>query len=85
MAKPNVTSPVEKINESNSKGTSEKPPEGKDSSSTPSTKTKKKSRFDSEGEPPANKRKDERCDMFAENDTFGSNVNVSSVYLFLIT
>lgn len=79
VTKPTAASPAEKIIDTNSKGTNEKQPEGKESSSTPSAKTKKKSRFDSEGDQNASKRKDERCDMFAENDTFGSNVNVSSV------
>ncbi|KAK7574256.1 hypothetical protein V9T40_011447 [Parthenolecanium corni] len=79
VTKPTAASPAEKIIDTNSKGTNEKQPEGKESSSTPSAKTKKKSRFDSEGDQNASKRKDERCDMFAENDTFGSNVNSPSL------
>lgn len=74
----------EKQPDAKDRATNEKQSEAKESSSTPSAKTKKKSRFDCEGDQNTNKRKDERCDMFAENDTFGSNVNVSTVELVLI-
>lgn len=48
--------------------------ENKENSSA--SKSKRKSRFEPEAEQPAAKRKDDRCDMFAETDTFGTNVNV---------
>lgn len=84
----NVSTPVKNTDEESVKGISGK--EG-DNKEIFAVKTKKKSRFEPENEQTVTKRKDDKCDMFAETDTFGSNVDVRMrncvilLYKFVIT
>lgn len=77
----NTSSPVNVTNEEEMKeSASNKLVDGKESTATPASKAKRKSRFETEVEQSNSKRKDEKCDMFAETDTFGTNVNVCVLY-----